>query len=248
MKHLARTFLLAISTCTWVVLSIGQDKVGSSTFNQDRTNGDVKIETKYDRSKNETTVSLEYMQLLDPSTNDLSLNVKAKYATNSPEKPPKDVTLIFISISLKGFKYPDVSLLTVVADGKHLPAKRAARLSKSIDGNIYVEAIATIMRYDDLVQIVRAKTVEMQLHQTQFQLRDQHLQKLRELARLLHAEGTPQEGRAVRLPLPDKTAGREHAEDVKQSRVSAATQAELREATQLHEQVAKLYSEGKAVR
>ena len=249
MKHLARISLHGIVICTWVVLSIGVDKLGSPAFAQDRANKDVEIETEYDRSKNETTVSVGDLQVLHSLSNDLYLSVEAKYATTSPKKLPQEFTVFFISISPEGFKYPDVSLLTVVADGKHLPPKRTARLVKNIDGGSYMEANVTIMIYKYFMQIVQAKVVEMQLHESKFRLSDQHLQKLREFASLLHSEGTAgreiEQGGASGLSAPDKPTESNSAKDVPQSKMPVAASAELNEASQLHQQVAKLYTEGR---
>jgi hypothetical protein len=179
MKSLTQFILVTILLAFSVSSSMAQDK-------EETIPEAGKINTTYDSAKNETTVSFQRLLITTSPSEQLFLSVDGTYATRTPKNHPEDIIFIISALSPKGYRYPDIMALTIVADGKQLPQVLMLNLDKRRTETDYLETIGTRMKYDIFIKVAQAKKVEMKLSETSFKLDEQQLQKLRELADLIH--------------------------------------------------------------
>jgi len=176
-----RQLLLALTlTLVLPVLSFGQ-----SDFPSSFPDPDGKIETKYDRFEDKTSVSLRFLGVAHDDVHWLYVSADSKYDGQLARKHPASVTLSFQSISLLGYSYPSLCRLDALVDGKPVPLGNFTRLDGQIMLGKYVEIIARQVDYDTFVRLVKARTLEMRLEKTEFEFTDKQIGKLLAFANLL---------------------------------------------------------------
>jgi hypothetical protein len=153
-----------------------------------------KIETKYDRFRNQTTVRLEpyYVQGTAPKLDPLAgieISAGFVYEGQTLTKHPDEVLFGIVSTSADGFRYDQDRGLIALVDGERVDLGQMDRVDASykkkgivIPDRYYVEVLAISMKYDVFLKIANAKVVEMQAGRREFKLRDEHLEALRDLA------------------------------------------------------------------
>ena len=181
MKHLVLFLYIAYSFCA---PTIAQDKTNAapSVVASDQ----VKIESKYDKAKDETTIEFTKLEIARSAEQQVFLSVSAFYPGQKPKKP-EDIVVILSVASTQGYKYPDVMTMQVTANGKKLPEVLMLNLDKRRMGEDYLETIGTRMKYEMFKRLTQAKTVELRLHGLTLQLNESQIIKLRELEDLLHS-------------------------------------------------------------
>jgi CHAT domain-containing protein/Tfp pilus assembly protein PilF len=125
------------------------------------------------------------MKVLKKPDEQWHLRLTGPYPAGAPKNPPERVGLGVSVLSTKGYRFPDVSALTFVADGERLPAVFMLRLDKRMNGAEFMETLVTRVNYELFERIAFARTVEMRLYDTDFQLNTTKAQKMREFALLV---------------------------------------------------------------
>jgi hypothetical protein len=179
MRHLLLVLFIACLFCAPVP---AQEKAGAAT--SDGTGDEAKIETKYDRAKDETTVEFTQLQIAQSAEQLVFLSVSANYPGQKPKKP-EDIVFIISVASTKGYRYPDVMVMQGTADGRKLPDTLMLNLDKRRMGDDYLETIGTRMKYDVFKRLTQAKTVELRLQNLTLQLNESQIAKMRALEALL---------------------------------------------------------------
>lgn len=174
MKHLVLVLCIASLFCAPVM---AQEKTG--------TDDEVKIETKYDRAKDETTVEFTQLQIAQSAEQVVFLSVSAIYPGQKPKKL-EDIIFVISVVSTKGYRYPDVMAMQGTADGKKLPDILMLNLDKRRMGEDYLETIGTRMKYEVFKRLTQARTAELRLQNLTLQLNESQIAKMRELEALLH--------------------------------------------------------------
>jgi CHAT domain-containing protein/Tfp pilus assembly protein PilF len=177
--------LLVTLICSSVVLCAAQE--GAAPVAQEGSDGG-EITFTHDERDNEAVIRLEMKPLKMP-TEEWFLTVRGPYPAGAPKNPPESVTLAISVLSTKGYRYPDISVLTFVADGELLPAVFMLRLDKRMNGEEFMETLVTSVNYELFEQVAFAKTVEARLYDTDFQPGAARVQKMREFARLVYPLG-----------------------------------------------------------
>jgi hypothetical protein len=185
MKHLTLFLCVAFLYCMPV---IAQDKakVAVAPATSDEKDDEVNIKTKYDKSKDETTVEFTKLEITHSAEQQIFLSVSATFEGQKPKKQPEDIIVILSVASAHGYKYPDIMKMQVAADGKKLPEILMLNLDKRRMGEEYLETIATRMKYEIFKRMSQAKTIELKLQDLTLQLNEAQITKLRELEALLH--------------------------------------------------------------
>src|SRR5215216_4271900 len=167
-----RLFMLLCAACLACAPVIAQDKANApaSAPASGVEDDEVKVESEYDKAKDETTVEFTKLKLAQATSRQVFLSVSATYAGRKPKRQPEDVTFIVSVVSAQGYKYPDMMGMQSVADGKKLPAVLMLNLDKRRLGEDYLETIGTRMKYEILKRLAQAKTVELRLHDLTIQL------------------------------------------------------------------------------
>lgn len=146
--------------------------------------GGGKIDAKYDRFTDKTTVALYELQVLqrDFDLDHLRLYLSAGFNFEYSKKP-EFVALVFSSWSLWNDRYREPAALNVILDakrkqfGEFLPTKREV-----INGKYVVTLIARVTT-SDFLQLANAKKVEMRLGDVEFSLSERSLTALHDFAR-----------------------------------------------------------------
>jgi hypothetical protein len=186
MKYLILSFC-AVCLCVGLpAVTNAQAKTSTPPAAESGAQNVAKVEAKYDKEKNETTVELQQLDIAGSQTQKVLLSVSASYAGQKPKQPPEDIIFIVSVISAQGYKYPDMMALQVTADGKKLPEVLMLNLDKRRLDEDYLETIGTRMKYEIFKRLTQAQAVELRLPNLTLQLNETQIAKLRELEGLLH--------------------------------------------------------------
>ncbi len=138
--------------------------------------GEVRVE--YDRQNDLTKITLNPIVLASRKQEELQLGAFASYK-GQQAGAPKEVTLLFISLSASGVnKYESAHKVTVWADEQRFPLGEAG-WSKQAQGTVSIELLAAIVPYDTFSRIAHAKEVHIRLGETEIRLATNHITALR---------------------------------------------------------------------
>lgn len=175
-------FLFFFATSQWVAPQAGHAALQPN--GQDQTDLG-KVESEYDKGKDETTVEFKALSLPGNETQRVLLSVSGSYPGQKPKEP--DVVILIISVlSSGGFRYPDIMAMKVVVDGKKSSEVVMLNLDKRTTEGDYLETIGTRMKYEQFKRLLKAKSAEFQLQNLLLPLSETHLAKLRELDARFH--------------------------------------------------------------
>jgi|SRR5882724_2200208 len=177
-------YLLAVLVIVYICprLAIAQDTIASKELSDDDK---MKIETEYNPSKDETTVSIRYMKVSEPHSDDLFLTIQASYAGHFPATVPHDVLVVLSSFSSEGFRYSRESFLNVQVSGRKLEDIPMTRLDFRRSGGLYLESLGVRLKYERFLEIASASEVQMRLVTTTLTINAQRLEDLRTFAKLI---------------------------------------------------------------
>jgi hypothetical protein len=167
------------------VVGLAQVQPTASQSGEHTDGNSSRIETKFDSTKNQTTVELKG-QIIGTATEKLWISVDGTYATQTPKKHPEDVVFIISAMNKTGYRFPDINSLIITIDGKRLGPVLLLNLDKRASGEDYLETLGTRMKYDVFMQLVKGKKAEKQFGKLSFELDEQQLAKLKQVADLLH--------------------------------------------------------------
>jgi hypothetical protein len=139
---------------------------------------------KYDPAKNETTIDVPSMLVFGEHLDGLRMFVSFSFPGRKMQTPPDVITLILAS-TLTSPKYEgdDQHELTAWADGTTVNFGRM-QLFYTYRGLGYLtEGMKLAVPVKTFTQIVNAQQVKLKLGWSEFQLRESHLEALRELGR-----------------------------------------------------------------
>jgi hypothetical protein len=143
---------------------------------------DQQIERRYDRFKDQTTVSLKSLLLrqIARPREELSLSVEATYKSQQPARP-KEMRLIFDSVA-EHYLYYDKAEALFIVDGKRIDAGAAGMMNALPSPNLVKVTLALTLPFDTFVEIANAKGVELKLGPTELRLSEKDIASLRAFA------------------------------------------------------------------
>lgn len=188
----ARVYLAVIVGC--IAVSIGPG-AGHDVAQERATKKNDHIVTKYDKSKNETTVKLkpialtglsaERQQIQDIPTHQMDLEISFKYPGQEMTKQVDTATLRFSSTSRNYFFMKGQSVIAVL--DKNLPGKDRAMQLGITDyksdlkfNSVYQEFMTISIPFAALEAITRAETLEIYVGPVAYTLKEKQFQDLRE--------------------------------------------------------------------
>ena len=143
------------------------------------------IVTSYDRATNGMRTTLEHPRAV--SSADGELYLYASFVHQDPRRPMSRqmVDLIFYSTA-RHIKYRDAHDLLLVTDRKQYPfaSSQAQYRSETDRGTVY-ESTRISIPYDVLQNLINSRRVSARVGSTQFEISNNHLEALRELASLI---------------------------------------------------------------
>jgi hypothetical protein len=143
------------------------------------------IVTRYDQSAKRMKTVLEHPLSLGHAEGE-ALYLSASFFFSDPRlrvRPMLEISLISVSKEPRHRNSHDVSLL---ADAARLPLVGPTRYQSSkVEKGLVQEVVTTTITYDTLFDLIRAKRVTAQLDSAQFELTNNHLESLREVASLM---------------------------------------------------------------
>ncbi len=145
-------------------------------------NHKAKIESKYDRFEDETHVRLESKRVLGGFMEDVKMGASFFYKGQKLSTPEYFI-ILFVS-DTKGWRFLDEAQreLVALADGQRISIGTLDRDSKVRSGGWVSEIMVKEVPYETFLKIVNAKKVEMKLGRYEFELKEEHLEALRDLA------------------------------------------------------------------
>jgi len=178
--------LRAIFVCGAVAIFLATQPAGAAAQSEAQDPPESgKVASKYDKSKDETTVEVRQLSLTGNETQKVVLSVSASYKGQKP-KEPEDIIVIISVLSSGGYRYPDMMAMQVLIDGKKASDVLMLNLDKRKAEDEYLETIGTRMKYDLFKRLLKASSAELQLQNLRLPLDETLLVKLREVDALLH--------------------------------------------------------------
>jgi CHAT domain-containing protein/Tfp pilus assembly protein PilF len=179
-------FCLQITLICAYAVSCAAQESAAHAAQESSDGGEISI--RQNPRENETKIQLN-MSLLKKPAEEWQLLLSGPYPAGAPKNPPKSISLGITVFSTKGYRFPDISALTFVADGERLPAVFMLRLDKRMYGAEFTETLLTRVNYEIFERVAFARTVEMRLYDTDFQPDAAQTQKIREFARRVYPLG-----------------------------------------------------------
>jgi hypothetical protein len=143
------------------------------------------IVTSFDRTTRGMRTTLTHPQIIGNAGDSIYLMASFVHQrANSSSRLAVEVA--FVSVS-KFPKYRDSHNLLLLADGKQVPMVGAAAQyqAEKQEHGMTSEATKVTLPYSALMNLLRARRVDARLGTTQFELSNNHLEALRELASLM---------------------------------------------------------------
>ena len=151
------------------------------------------IKTKYNQSKNETTVSLRRLALTnsvsreiksDSDFGNLDLDVSFTYQGKQPSKPVENVTFKFIGTAKNQYFQKSQNLIAVIDDASGVVLGPTSYSSTS-ETFYFVENMSISISYAAMQRIVSAKTLGFQLGARNIRVTNDQLTDLRAMAAMM---------------------------------------------------------------
>jgi hypothetical protein len=144
------------------------------------------ISQKYDKFKDFTWLELDLGSIWSDSNNELKLKLFQFFDGEGRNKPSGVPRLEFVNTGNAGWRYLDNHTVTFLVDGGRL--KFDPKHDGSVGRNSVLELLWIHPSKDQFLKLLYAKTVEVEVGLDQFELKDTHLNALKDFASYL---GTP---------------------------------------------------------
>jgi hypothetical protein len=142
------------------------------------------IVTSFDSATHRMRTTLQHPRVLGKGGDAIYLS--ASFVHQDPRRPAAPVIEVAFISSSTALKYRDHHDLVFMCDGRLRPLGGAARYQSRAEGaGVVLEATRVTLSYDDLTAIARSHKVSARLGATEFELTNNHLEALRELASLM---------------------------------------------------------------
>lgn len=189
--------LITISNVAIVVLLAASFCASQNTNSNSSPKPEAKpnnhIKTKYNQSKNETTVTLKTLALTnsvsreiksDSDFGNLDLDISFTYQGKQPSKPVENATFKFKGTAKNQYFQKPQNLIAVIDDTSGVVLGPTSYNSTS-ETFYFVENMSISISYAAMQRIVRAKTLGFQLGARNIRMTDDQLADLRAMAALM---------------------------------------------------------------
>ncbi len=144
----------------------------------------AQIVTSFDPSAQGMRTTLQHPRIIGREGAGLYLSATFLYQDPKRSTQPA-LDMIFVSSS-RDFRYRQAHDLSILCDGKRTAYIGTVRYqSRTDEQGMALEATTITITYDELLNITRARKVVARLGQSEFELTNNHLESLRELASLM---------------------------------------------------------------
>lgn len=177
-------------------LSVFPQGTNQPTAGQRKSKHKTKVDLRYDRKKEITTVWLDYMKLWENPTGFEQVDIS--FSFDYPKRTivtPKTVLITIHAATEGGPRFEYQRDLMVVADGSKLSLgemdggdKRGGSLTPR-SGGVYFERLKLAISFEDFAVVARAGNVTVQIGERAYKLSDKQLQALSDFLELMQAEG-----------------------------------------------------------
>src|SRR2546423_1060808 len=211
MIPLRRNLLLAafILACTVAVAPVFAQKRYCEIPPPSPFHHNALIVTRYDKPTKRMKTVLEHPVSLSQAADALYLSASFFFTDPKLQRARPMLEIALVSVS-KEAKYRNAHDVTILADGMRLPLVGQVQYqSGKGEHGLVQEAVRATITYETLFNLIQAKRVTARLGSTQFELTNNHLESLREMASLM----VPQErnmilaSRTGRRPRPATDQG-----------------------------------------
>ncbi|HMH45417.1 MAG TPA: hypothetical protein VK557_18155 [Pyrinomonadaceae bacterium] len=185
-SNVAIAVLLAASFCA-------SQNTNSNSSPKPEAKPNNHIKTKYNQSKDETTVTLKTLALTnsvsreiksDSDFGNLDLDISFTYQGKQPSKPVENATFKFKGTAKNQYFQKPQNLIAVIDDTSGVVLGPTSYNSTS-ETFYFVENMSISIPYAAMQRIVRAKTLAFQLGARNIRMMDDQLADLRAMAALM---------------------------------------------------------------
>ena len=189
--------LITIANVAIAILLVASFCASQNTNSNSAPKPDAKpnshIKTKYNQSKNETTVSLKRLALTnsvsreiksDSDFGNLDLDVSFTYEGKQPSKPVENATFKFIGTAKNQYFQKPQNLIAVIDDASGVVLGLTSYNSTS-QTFYFEENMSISISYAAMQRIVRARTLAFQLGARNIRVTDDQLTDLRAMAAMM---------------------------------------------------------------
>ena len=141
--------------------------------------------SRYDKSKNETTIEAQRLEVGKTSDQQFVLNAAVVVPGEKLVRRPDDVMLI-IQIVSPSYRYPDVMDVKLRVDGNKMSPIKMVTLDRRASDKLFVETIGTRIPYSSFKSLAMAKEVEFAVDKTTITVGPAHLTILADLDKMLN--------------------------------------------------------------
>lgn len=145
--------LFLIALVSFVSITSAQDTTSDS-----KPKHDGKIDVTFDKEKNETTVKLNEMPILENERESLSMVVVGSFSGQKPSTPQSEILFVLNAVS-KQRRYQVEPQLVVTADGEVIRTRQMKNYGSRNKDNKVVEPLLTMMPFDVVTRMAKAKKV-----------------------------------------------------------------------------------------
>ncbi|HEX8709297.1 MAG TPA: hypothetical protein VF723_13715 [Pyrinomonadaceae bacterium] len=146
------------------------------------------IVTSYDPVVRRMKTTLEHPRAISKQDGGLYLYASFFYQDRRVRQPPS-IDLYFIAVS-KRPHYREAHELSILADGQSWPFTGLAQYATEPgEKGLTLEKIKVTLSYPSFVNLLRARKVQARLGGSEFELTNNHLESLREIASLMMPSG-----------------------------------------------------------
>ena len=181
MKIYARIPLLLVMLLAFAAASYAQRACPVPPPSPFRHN--AQIVTRQDPKTKQWKVYMQHPKSLTSGGDPVYL--AAEFAFQDPRsrvKPTIDIS--FVSMS-KSPRFEFSHALSLLIDGQPWPVAAPVQYSSKKQDGVYLEITKVTLSYDSLVNLIQGKRVAAQLGMTKFELTNNHLEALREIANMM---------------------------------------------------------------
>lgn len=170
------TVLFLITLVSLVSIASAQDKTSDS-----KPKHDGKIDVTFDKDKSETTVKLNELSILENESESLSMIVVGSFAGQKATASQSEILFMLNAVS-KQRRYQVEPQLVVTADGEVIRTRQMKNYGSRSKDNKVVEPLLTMMPFEVVSKMAKAKRVIFKINDTEYQLTSNNLEAIRDFA------------------------------------------------------------------
>jgi len=141
--------------------------------------------SRYDKTKNQTTIEAQRLEAGGTSDQFFILNASVTFPGEKLVQRPNDVIFV-IQIGSPSYRYPDTMNVKLRVDGAILSDLKMATLDRRLADKVFLETIGARIPYETFKAIALAKEVELTVEKTNIRVGATQLAVLADMHKMIN--------------------------------------------------------------